>query len=154
MKKKDKKFLIELNEHLTRTKENKLYAVKRIDIVLITLSSAGIYFNFEFFKFVYSINLHSDYLIYFFTPGILFGITIVLNILSHWTGYYANKNEEVCSNLEKDSFQNKKDNLNEIKKLECKIETNNKWTARLNGISSITLISGILLSLFLILFTF
>lgn len=154
MKKKDKQFLIDLNEHLSKTKENKLYAVKRMDIVLITFSSAGIYFNFEFFKFIYSLELFNKSLIYFFIPGILFGITIILNILSHWTGYYANKHEESCSNLEKESLNKRVNYQEEIRSLECKIKYYNKGTAYLNGISSITLISGILSSLLLIVLTF
>jgi hypothetical protein len=154
MKKKKKQYLIELNEHLSKTTENKLYAVKRMDIVLITLSSAGIYFNFEFFKFIYSIGGFSGKLIYVFTPGIFFGVTIILNILSHWAGYHANKHEETCSNLERDRLKEKKNYQEEIQKLECRIETYNKLTASLNGISSITLISGILSSLVLIILTF
>lgn len=154
MKKKDKQFFLELNEHLTKTKENKLYAVKRMDIVLITFSSAGIYFNFEFFKFIYSLSIFNENIIQLFIPGILFGITIILNILSHWTGYFANKHEITCTNLEKEYIKEKKNNTEEIRRLESKIENFNKGTAYLNGISSITLISGILSSLLLIFLTF
>lgn len=154
MKKKDKQFLIELNEHLNKTKENKLYAVKRMDIVLITFSSAGIYFNFEFFKFIYPLGLYKENLIYLFIPGILFGLTIILNILSHWTGYFANKHEESCSNLEKEGLNKKTDYKKEIQRLECKIQNFNTGTSYLNGISSITLISGIISSLTIIIFTF
>ncbi|GAA0879668.1 hypothetical protein GCM10009119_26370 [Algoriphagus jejuensis] len=154
MKKKDRKFIKKLEKHLVSTKENKSYAVKRMDIVLVTLSSAGILFNFELIKFAHINEIRLCHFLLIFTPVSLFGLTIILNILSHWTGYFANKYEEECSNLEKNSIQTKKENLGEIQTIDFKIKLYNKGTGVLNGTSSITLIFALVTSFILLLTIF
>jgi len=145
MKDKNKKYSAELTQHINSTRINKLYAIKRIDIVLITLSSAGIYFNFEFFKFIQEYNKVIDCKSCVLIPSLFFSSTIVLNIISHWTGYFANKYEEICSGLELDKLKRRKIDKEYEKRVESRIQLFNKFTSILNGITSILLVISIII---------
>ena len=103
-KEKGRLFLDRLLKHQEQTKDKKFYAIRRIDLLVITISGAGIYIILEMIKFFYGQDSVPD----FCGPKIALGsftMAIILNFVSQWTGYEANKNEdkstEICISQEK-----------------------------------------------------
>lgn len=134
-----------LADHLIASKENKLYALKRLDIMIVALSSGGIYLGIELIKLPYEILPKS----LFVMPSLIFSLAIIANIISQWTGYKSNTYESEWIDLELESCQSKKrkkSNKELQGKLDCKVQHYNKVTSFFNGLSSILLILGILLS--------
>lgn len=131
-----------LADHLIASKENKLYALKRLDIMIVALSSGGIYLGIELIKLPYEILPKSLFVI----PSLIFSLAIIANIISQWTGYKSNTYESEWIDLELESCQSKKrkkSNKELQGKLDCKVQHYNKVTSFFNGSSSILLIFGI-----------
>ena len=131
-----------LSAHLIASKENKLYALKRLDIMIVALSSGGIYLGMELLKMS---NEFPSKLLLVISP-LIFALAIISNIISQWTGYKANVYDSEWTELEIegcDSKKRKKSNKQLQNQLDCKIIRYNKLTSFLNGISSFLLIIGI-----------
>lgn len=154
-KERDDLYLKRLLTHLETTKERKFYAIQRIDILLISISGAGVYIIFEELKFIKSQIPpipYNDSMIEL--SGVLLTVGILLNILSQWSGHRANKFEIECT--EHSISQEKGDQVpkNVVDSVRKKVAIYNSLTANLNTYSTLFIIGGILLLTYFNLLTF
>lgn len=156
----------EWSEHLRTTKEKSDYSIKRLDLLIISISSGGLYVLLEALRELRGAD-ESINKCYAVICGVLFVITILINFISQISGYKANIFEEeyinieldiLSSNLEKDKKEKKKDKkgqkdkrLKEQDELDDKIKRYNNITEWSNIISAVTLVLGLI---FLTLFIF
>ena len=142
-----------LIKHQENTRDNKFYAIQRIDLLNISISGAGIYGIFEMLKFLENNNvLYEPGLIRF--AGILFVATIILNFTSQWTGYKANLHEIDSTELE--ISKEKGDSIDEhrLGVIDGFVKCYNILTTVLNTSSTLTMIVGLVLVTIFCLITF
>lgn len=94
MKQKDKYEYDKWVSHLNNTKERTFYAIRRMDLLTISISGAGIYIIFEAIREAKTGDLKLENTNLLIVSGIAFLITILLNFASQTTGYFANSYEE------------------------------------------------------------
>lgn len=139
--------LEQLVKHKEFAIQNKVYSVSRFDILLISISSGGIYIIFETLKFYKGLEkpvvFNKEML---GVTGILFTVAIIINFLSQWTSFRANKNEEIWAVYE---IRKKTLDDNYDKALHLKAgdhaEQYNSATGVLNVTSAIVMFAGIIL---------
>jgi hypothetical protein len=145
-----------LLKHHEYVMENKSYSVSRFDILVISISSGGLYVIFETLKFYrdaaqYGKTYSSDLLN---ITGLVFTVSIILNFFSQWTAFRANKNEEKWVNLEirrekkvKNAQKDEADlNEQELSDEYTRWSTRyNKVTGFLNVLSAVVMLAGIVM---------
>ncbi len=104
-------------------KQYLLYAMQRIDLLLISISGAGIYGGWEIFKYVKDRSPLQNFCLLEISQ-ILFLVTIVLNFLAQWFSYNTHWNEIIGKEQIRDLYS--------------------KWVVRLNTVSTITFIGGLI----------
>jgi len=135
--KKDKKHIEYLKEYIKSAESRAKYSIERFDILIISLSSGGIALSVGFYDKFESVNKNSV-----FYGCLFFAISLIINLLSQVTGYYANRNDikyskEEIRELEKKQF--KKD----YQKYDCYKRIFDFLTNLFNGFSLLGLIVGI-----------
>ncbi|WP_067151068.1 hypothetical protein [Pseudotamlana agarivorans] len=156
MKKKNEIKYQEWSEHLTSTKEKSDYSLKRMDLLIITISGGGLYVLFETLREFKTGNILIENTNLLFCTGLFLLLTILLNFGSQLSGYYANNYEEKYIIIELKLLEG--ENLNKKDKTELKNEQNgydksqncyNNITHILNNASILTMMIGLgLLSYF------
>lgn len=149
-KKGNKQELQKFSERMQLTLGNMNYGLQRLDLLIISISSGGIYTCLEMIKFLVEHNFCSYTVGTFKYPSILFIIAIVANLISQYTGYKSNEfdylmcDEHIyCNGKEKDEVSQ-----SQIDKLDKKSENYNKITNFLNLSSLILLILGLIFLVF------
>lgn len=94
MKKKDERIYNAWSSYLENTRDRANYAVRRMDLLVISICGAGTYIIFETFRAVISGSLISNNTIYIKMGGVFFLSAVVTNFISQLTGFYANDYEE------------------------------------------------------------
>jgi len=132
-------------DHLNNTKERTNYSIRRMDLLIISISGAGIYIIFETIREMkgYKIDMENGTLL--LISGICFLIAITSNFISQVTGYHANNNEECYTQLELRKIEKKDYDECEKKKYNNKVDMYNKWTDRLNLSSIVLMFLGLVL---------
>lgn len=135
--------------HLADAKTREFYAIQRIDLLVISVSGAGIYIVFETIKFVLEKNLTVSRCLLEWSGG-FFVTAILFNFASQWAGFYANKNEVCWAHLEHKKASG--DKLTEAQeKDQCGHDTLGSiygwWTRLLNIASTVAMIVGIIILL-------
>lgn len=160
----DKSYLDKLKTHKENAFKIVNYSMQRIDLLLISISGAGIYVCGEIFKFMVSDKVCICH-IYTFPikiSGLLFVIAIVINFLGQWASYKANmydifltdtkiyekENEEKLNDVEKT------ENFNSKKIYYSKKASYDKLTNLSNNISIFSMVIGMLILLIIIFITF
>jgi hypothetical protein len=145
-----------LRSHEERTLAKKTYSIQKFDLLVVTLSGAGIYTIFEMLKFLKTTdpfkgqNIETTVLEW---SGGLFVASVIVNFLSHWSGFKANALEARCIMKEfklESKNLNKKDRQNlqsDIEKLDGNITAYNTITTIFNVIATVTVLLGIVLLL-------
>jgi hypothetical protein len=149
---KDKlRYISKLESHLETTRENVKYSLDRLDILIISLSSAGLGLSVGFIK-----NLIPDItkvdMTYLKLSWMFYGLAIILNLISQITSYYANSNEIYTTiNLIRAQrgkpLKGKQDNYEKLSSLF------DRFTNYLNGLSLLSLILAIILMIVFITFS-
>ena len=93
VKKKDELEYSKWVNHINRSKDKVFYAIRRMDLLIISICGAGIYVIFQTFKAVSAKEIIVDSLGTIKVSGILFLVAISSNFISQLTGKEANKNE-------------------------------------------------------------
>jgi hypothetical protein len=138
---KEKRFLENLEDHKQKTIENLKYSLDRFDILIISISSGGLVFSMGFVKDIIPRTQPNNFLLLKIS-WILFGLAIVLNLLSQVTGYYANNFElKITKNIIR--LERKKAMIGNQETFEYKKKIMNFFTNLFNGFSLILLISGL-----------
>jgi|SRR6185295_2205876 len=135
-----------LIKHKERSNNNKFYAIKRIDLLTISISTAGIYAIFELYKYANDklcIDSVDSFVIK--SAGVAFVFSILTNFISQWTGHTANGLEAESAELQ--ISEEKGDVINQVKltSIKKKIESYNGLTTTLNTIATLAMIIGIIL---------
>ena len=149
-KKKTEKIIQKLEEHLVITNDNVTYALNRFDILIISLSSGGLALSIGLVKnLIPNLNeVDTSCLKYSWA---LFGASIILNLLSQVTSYFANFYElKVVTNLIRiKKGKSVKGNQNCF---ECVKKVSNFLTNCFNLLSLITFITAVFFLIFFMLF--
>jgi hypothetical protein len=120
-----------------------LYAIQRIDLMIITISGAGIFIIFETLKFAYEKGIPNGIILKI--AGVLFVFTIIVNFISQITGKKANDFDmQWCSANQKGGETPTSEQLKKINELNCLAGVYNTTTNNLNTISVVIMICGLL----------
>lgn len=93
MENQDNYWLNRFLKHKDKASEHLFYAIRRIDLLIISISGAGIYVVFETLRFVYKEPILLD-VYYLKLAGCSFAAAIITNFFSQWAGYATNSYEE------------------------------------------------------------
>jgi len=143
MKKKNE---IEYNkwlDHLKNTKERTIYSIRRMDLLIISISGAGLYIIFETIRELKGYEVNFDHENFLFVSGISFLLSISTNFISQLTGYNANNNEEAYAQIELKRIEKKKIDLEEKERINRKVENYNRATDILNMASVFLMFIGL-----------
>lgn len=143
MKKKDKKKLAKKLIHRKQlTLDNMNYSLHRLDLLIISISGAGVYACLETAKFMVEKQKEIEFAIQFST--LLFIVSIIANLISQYTGYLSNRYDySMCEAKINCKEDDELTNL-EIKKLDKKSQNFDNMTNLLNIISLGLLIIGLI----------
>ncbi|MDO5981133.1 hypothetical protein [Flavivirga spongiicola] len=133
------------NEHLNNTKERTNYSIRRMDLLIISISGAGIYIIFETLREFKAgeIAINNSNLLLF--TGLSFLFAIAINFLSQLSGYHANNFEEKYINLELRKIQGKDIDECIQTQHDKKIKLFNLLTSIFNSASMVLMFIGLLL---------
>ena len=141
---KDKeRYLNNLEIHKENTASNIKYSVDRFDVLIISLSSGGLIFSMGFVKDIISPKVSVDYLL-LKIAWIFFGSSIVSNLISQVTGYFANRYEYLITINEIRHERHKMPRGDQNKNKKIRNWTNSS-TNVLNGTSLILFIVAVIL---------
>lgn len=141
-KDKHERYLNKLEKHVEFSKEASKYSSDRFDILLISLSTSALVLSIGFVKNVIP-NLKEIDTSLLKTSWLLFVIALIANLISQVTGFYSHKYDiKVTINLIRDERGNLPKGDQRSFKFYCEIL--NKTTLTLNGISLLTLLSGVI----------
>lgn len=149
-KKEPSKYIQELEAHILSCKEASDYAIKRFDNLIITLSSSGLALSLAFIKDLIN-SLTNGSLLLFKISTISFTVSIVSNLLSQKTSFFAHNKEIKILKLLILKKQQKLVNSLEIKSMEKKAKRLDSITIALNYTSLISLVTAIILIMVFIL---
>ena len=139
----NKRFVKKLEEHIENTNLNLKYSLDRFDILIISLSSGGLIFSMGFIKNILSPNVEINFVLLKIS-WILFGSSIIINLFSQVTGYFANKLEiKISKNLIR--HERGKPLKGDQDQFEKNHKFYNSLTKYLNGSSLILLIGAVVL---------
>ena len=133
--------------------EGWFYAIQRIDLLIISISSGGVYVILEALKFCYEKQFTN--ISYLKISGCLLILAIIINFLSQITGKKANEYDLKMSNLKlikksKTTSQIKSD----IRAFDCKSEQFTTYTNYLNTLSFLLMVFGLIILLLFFVVTF
>jgi len=140
---KNKRFIKNLEKHIDNTNQNLKYSLDRFDILIISLSSGGLIFSMGFVKDILSSDTEINYILLKIS-WILFGGSIISNLLSQVTGYFANSLEiKISKNIIRQ--ERGKSFKGDQNKFEKNHRRYNSLTKYLNGSSLTFLIGAVIL---------
>lgn len=139
-----KEYIEQLKKHKENARSVVLYAMQRIDLLLISISGAGIYVCLEALKFSMEKSIVNN-LWLFKLSGSIFVLAIIANIYSQWLSYKSNfydmslTSELICEkehNIERTS---------EIDELSFRKEKANNLLSKANSASILLMIGGLVI---------
>ena len=141
-KKIDEKYIGQLQNYVDSIQKAMDYSIERFDILIISLSTSGLILSIGFVK-----DIIKDFTkvnpILLKVTWLLFASSLVMNLISQVTGYYANKFDlKVTRDLIR-TEKGKKSKIN-VRRTDFFHKTLNSGTMLLNGCSLVSLISGII----------
>ncbi|MFY9153321.1 MAG: hypothetical protein WAO52_14995 [Prolixibacteraceae bacterium] len=140
-KKADKDFVRRLEKYAESTQKAIDYSIERFDILIISLSSSGLLLSIGFVKDIIG-NMDNVNPFLLKLTWFLFGLSLIMNLVSQVTGYYANKLDLKVTN---DIIRTKKGKESKLDqgKLDRMRMVFNSATMGLNAGSLACLISGV-----------
>ncbi|HLN74488.1 MAG TPA: hypothetical protein VK205_14445 [Prolixibacteraceae bacterium] len=148
-------YIKELENYMVSIDKRIDYSVERFDILIISLSSSGLAFSIGFVKdIIENLNKGNPIEINFFlleTTWLLFACSLVFNLISQVTGYYANKQDLIITRKIIKNEKKKGSKEVSLPPDESLLKLLSSATMFLNGGSLLLLIAGIIT---LILFMF
>ena len=130
-----------------------LYAVQRIDLLIVSISGAGVYVCLETLKY------HKEhplcYIVAIKISGVFLMLAILVNLISQFTGKSANHHDMLMRQCEIDDIEKPSDETkNKIAKHDCKSDVYSNWTDVLNLISLLLMIIGLITLMVFFMFSF
>lgn len=132
----------ELKERQKIVWQNMFYSIQRIDILIISVSGAGIYLCLEALKFMYQNKLPIHWALKWSAGFFVFAI--VINFISQYLSYKTNYYDYLCCTINL-----KEKPTDEDLELECDYDSKSslidKWTDIANVASGIIMFAGLLM---------
>jgi len=123
--------------------EGMFYSIKRIDLLIISICSAGIYICFETIKYLSENAKETNHLVKI--SGVLFTIGIIINFISQLSGYKANEQDFLMCEAEIDAGTKiSKSEKIQIEKFDKASDRYSKWTIWFNYASMGLMFLGLL----------
>lgn len=144
----NEEYLKKLEKHAEHLRLVRYYSIQRIDLLIISLSGAGIYTCFEILKYINGDELLKGYPIVrtpFEICGILFTLAIISNFLSQWTAFKGSGHALESTKLDIHAVENESNESEKSEKQEKLSETYNKITEIANLISNALMLIGLLI---------
>lgn len=131
--------------YLNNTRERTNYSIRRMDLLVISISGAGIYVIFETLREFKTGKIPIDDSVLLLISGLCFLIAIVSNFISQKTGYFSNDFEEKFIGLELLKIKGKKIDECSQNKFDKKVKKYDKITNVLNIVSILLMLIGLIL---------
>jgi hypothetical protein len=143
----------QLKERQKQSYQNMFYSLQRIDLLIISLSGAGIYVCLETVK--YLIDKEQDVSLLIKFSGGFFIVSIIVNFVSQWFGFKTNEKDYLMCEAEINAGEkiNKKEQ-EVIDAYDTSSEKYTKWTNRMNVISMACMFIGLILTSIFFFITF
>ena len=140
-------YLQRLLKHQDNTLANKSYAIQRFDLLIISISGAGLYLIFELFKFIHmnKSGLTIQNSMWLKIAGIAFTLSIIVNFFSQWSGLKANSFEERWVNRQITIQTGGEVDEKEIKKMDKNSQRFTTITNVFNNVSTLLMIAGLVI---------
>lgn len=142
-----------IKERQKQSFQGMFYSIQRIDLLIVSISGAGIYVCLETLKYLSDKNLHLSDIIK--VSGGLLLMAVIINFISQFLGHMANyKDYLYCEEIIEAGEKINKKEQSAIDKLDYEADCYSKWTVRTNYISSLCMFIGLisLISYFLFIF--
>ena len=143
--------MIDFKERQKTVWQNMFYSIQRIDLLVISVSGAGIYLCLESLKFMYTnkLPINSSLKV---SAG-FFVFAIVTNFISQFLSYHSNMNDYLyCSENQKEVQD--EDSKQKAILYDNKSETFNKWNNYFNYASAILMFVGLFICFLYFIMTF
>ncbi|UMB59129.1 hypothetical protein MHL31_08535 [Lutibacter sp. A80] len=142
-----------LKERQKLSWQGMFYSIQRIDLLIVTISGAGIYLCLETMKFLSENNQCISSLIRISGAMFLFGI--IINFLSQLFGFKSNEQDFLMCQAKIDSGSKiSNEEQDEIDTYDRKSDVYSKWTNRFNYLSMGFMFVGLILIMTYFLFIF
>lgn len=139
-------------KHKDNATANLKYSISRIDLLIISISGAGIYIIFETLRFINEQSWKAD-LTLLKVAGCLFAGAILFNFCSQWAGYWTNYYEEQYSELMISDTRNESVNGKDLEKYDNLVRRFGYALRICNILSTVTMFVGMaILILFYLIF--
>ncbi len=143
--------MIDFKERQKTVWQNMFYSIQRIDLLVISVSGAGIYLCLESLKFMYSNKLPINCSLK--VSAGFFVFAIVTNFISQFLSYQSNMNDYLyCSESQKEVQD--EDSKRKAILFDDKSETFNKWNNYFNYASAILMFVGLFICFLYFIMTF
>lgn len=141
-KKVDEKYIEQLQNYVEKTQKAVDYSIEKFDILIISLSTSGLVLSIGFVKDIINDFSKVNPILLKLT-WLLFACSLIMNLLSQVTGYFANK---LDVKITKDIIRTEKGKESKInvERKECRKKIINTCTSFLNWGSLLCLITGII----------
>jgi len=143
MENEEDKILKRHYKYLDSSWKAAFYSIQRIDLLIISISGAGIYACLEIFQYIHKEKICAD-LCFLKLIGFLFTAAIILNFISQFSGYKSNFHSFLKADHEIDQIESQTNHKKEISKLDCYISIYDKITQTLNVISAVVMIISLI----------
>ncbi|MCE7044658.1 hypothetical protein [Dyadobacter sp. CY312] len=136
------------NDYIQRKKDciadllkDENYAIEKFDSLIISLSSGGLVFSIGFIKDVIK-DFHKIDLLWLKVCWICFGLSLILNLISHVTSFYSNRFEKKALKLAIKKRQSKiiKQDPKQPERIS---DIFNSGTMALNGLSLLSFLTAV-----------
>ena len=132
-----------LRDRQNRSWDGMFYSSQRLDLLIVSISGAGIYVCLETIKYLRDGELPIDYIIKI--SGIVFLLSIIINFISQIYNHSANSYDYLLSECKLDNIEaSSEDNIEDIKLFKSKITKYNKRTRILNYWSAGLMFAGLI----------
>lgn len=143
--------MIDYKERKKIVWQNMFYSIQRIDLLIISVSGAGIYLCLESLKFMYSNKLPINCSLK--VSAGFFVFSIATNFISQFISYQSNRYDYLnCSENEKDVQDD--DSKRKAILYDDKSETYNKWNNYFNYTSAALMFVGLFICFIYFIMTF
>lgn len=143
----------DLRERKKLSTELWFYSIQRIDLLIISISGAGIYITLETLKYLVEKNLIDSLQIKL--AGGFFVVAIIVNFISQFTGQKANEKDVYwCNSKIKYGENPTPEQAEEIDKYDNSANKFTKWTNNSNLTSLVLMGAGLILLMHYFLFIF
>ena len=150
MTKKEEDYIAKLEKHADNLRSANFYSIQRIDLLIISISSAGIYASLEIMKYVMASELLkpdqvAGFNIYFKITSLLFIVAIITNFVSQWTAHKGTSYSIESTKKEIYALEYKVDSSKEISYCDKYAEKYNKITTYTNTCSTLSMFLGLVI---------